>query len=967
MMPARFAIGIDLGTSNSALAGAPLDGSAPKPEACPIYQFNGLDSAIEDLVLPSFLCLLNKAERRSLRQIRSSRHELPATPKPGADKSPDNRVVGRFARDQSVSTQDRVIHSAKSWLCHSGVDREAPMLPWSSDKITPANKLSPVETSAHFLDFLRFAWNRHQSLTGLSAPFDEQAIVVTVPASFDAVACKLTLDAAQMAGYPESVRLLEEPQAALYSWLSDHKDNRLWELLHEHAIASLLVCDIGGGTTDFSLFEVQKPRTDTRLPRIRRIAVSEHILLGGDNVDLAMAHRIESSLLTSHSSLHHKQWFHLVAQCRDLKEKVLRDQGLPQHADTGEQFRISLAEAGSNLFGSTRSAEFSRADICHLIEEGFFPRCGPGERPQRAREGLRETGLPYAADTAITRHLADFLDGRPVHAILFNGGSLTPRFLRRRLMEIVTGWQHGKQPIELENRDYRLAVARGAAAYGWYRMRDASLIDFGAAQSIYIEAHVRGDGSERSARATSESSFLCVLPRGTPVDQPVRIENLDLRLLVNQPVQFRAAQSARDYGHREGDSVSFNSETIHLLPPLQTIVSIPQSLTRPANNQLSVTLEANLSPTGRVQLACVNADPTYPDSLRWQLDFNLRQTAQSPGDPLPSSPGRSPEQDYGSEVNVSFTDEERKHIESASQWIRGFFAKDSRPVDPRAQVRSLMNDLERVLERKRKEWDRALIRELWVALSEGVTRRNRSIDHECTWLAAAGFLLRPGYGAQFDEHRIDELWRLHSLGLGFPKENRVLIQYWILWRRTAGGLDRNRQEALAMKWLPVIRRGSQEPAPELVRMIASLERLDATTRNSLVTLFSKRFQRLRRGSGDHYCWALARLLTRTPLYAEADKILSTDAVATNFDKLASLDWRQPRFRYLNTTFSLACRMTALREHDVASDLRRRVLAKLRESGARPEQVAVVEKYAPLQENEKETLFGESLPAGLILA
>src|SRR5215471_18855698 len=446
MARAHFSIGIDLGTTNCAVAFVPLDDEA-RSEIFGIPQWNTLSAIAESPALPSFLYLPDEAAA----QIQ--------TGKAGNGEW----IVGRFARKKAAESPGRVAHSAKSWLCHHTSDRSARFQPWGSDEIARNSKISPLSASALILNHLKGAWNTRFADAGADFEFNRQEITVTVPASFDAAAQRLTLTAALEAGFPETTHLLEEPQAAFYCWLEQHDIATDLESKLPNGTDGtyhVLVVDIGGGTSDFSLFEFRSDRSAT--PKIKREAVGDHILLGGDNVDLAIAHFLEPRLIGERGKLSGTQWDDLVARCRDLKEKMLASEGEPD-----ERFAVSLPGRGSGLVASSHTARLTRAELWALLLDGFFPECDSRARPYRTQAVLKEWGLPYASDCAVTRHLADFLRGRPrADAILFNGGSLRPEHLRQRICELVGKWQGGVPPLALENADPDLAVARGAALFG---------------------------------------------------------------------------------------------------------------------------------------------------------------------------------------------------------------------------------------------------------------------------------------------------------------------------------------------------------------------------------------------------------------------------------------------------------------------------------------------------------------------
>src|SRR5260221_11024407 len=360
MARAKFSIGIDLGTTNCAMAFEPLDTANPHPETFLIPQWETVTGFSEVSTLPSFL-------------YRPTDQEAAQMSNTGTEKW----VPGRLARRKAVESPGRVVHSAKSWLCHHAGDRDAPFLPWRSDEIPVEKRISPLRASALLLEYLRAAWEAKFAAEGHR--FDAREITVTVPASFDPVAQRLTMDAAREAGFPGNVRLLEEPQAAFYWWLEQHgTPAEIWNQLPEGGTHHLVVIDIGGGTSDFSLFEINR-QSGTALPHIRRIAVSDHLLLGGDNIDLALAHHIESRVADEPLSVTQRNF--LVARGRRLKERCLADA-------SGQVFSVSIPGHGSSLLGGTLSGQIERTEIESIVLDGFFPECAAEDRPARTQAGL---------------------------------------------------------------------------------------------------------------------------------------------------------------------------------------------------------------------------------------------------------------------------------------------------------------------------------------------------------------------------------------------------------------------------------------------------------------------------------------------------------------------------------------------------------------------------------------------------
>ena len=924
MTRARFSIGIDLGTTNSALAFVPLLGET-KPESLVIPQWETLAGLAERATLPSFLYLPEPAVAAQLR---------------GRAAGTGEWVVGCLARRKAGETPGRVVHSAKSWLCHHTADRSAPFLPWASEDLSREQKISPVRASALILNTLRAAWN--DRFAGAGFAFDDQQITVAVPASFDAAAQRLTVAAAEQAGFPDGVRLIEEPQAAFYCWLEQHDPAReLWHQLPDRDPGQrhVLVIDVGGGTTDFSLFELRQDGR-SRIPEIRRVAVSDHILLGGDNIDLAVAHLVEARFAGERGQLSGPQWDHLVAACRDLKEQALSSSGLP-----GEHFSVSLPGRGAGVIAGTRTATVTRAELEGILLDGFFPICDARARPYRAQAALREWGLPYAADSSVTRHLADFIRDRPrVDAILFNGGSLHPPLLRRRLRGQLGDWQDGFAPFVLENEDPILAVARGAALSGALVHRKTARIHSGAAHAVFLEVH-------RPASPDGEAvhpSLVCVLPHGAAPEQVFEIADTALQLRINCLVRFRAHSSSHHETSRAGDVLAWREGDFHALPPLQTIVEGAESSRPPTAGTVPVRVAATMNALGLIQISCVSADPAIQRS--WPLEFNLR----------PHEQGSAWQPDAGQMEPNATADA----LEAARSRIGIVFAH---PSNGRKKVTAaaVLKDLERVIGLPRNEWNATLLRGLWPFLEARSDGRSLSVEHEEAWLAVTGFLLRPGVGVARDDLRIDSLWRLYERP--FSPTRRIKCQEYILWRRLAGGLTRERQEKLMAGEIDRLRSG-KAPA-ELVRLAGSLELIPHETKAELAGLFIDTALSLAR-AGQYcapYLAALGCLLNRVPLYGGPETVVSSGLVEYAYTKFRSFDWSQPELLDLQTLFLRAARVVGDRSLDVPKPLRNMIAGKLESAGVAPLRTAKIRGFTPVGPMDRASLYDESLPPGLVLA
>ncbi len=606
-MTTPFVVGIDLGTTNSSMAYAQTGAAPADPLATPpvhpfaVTQLVNASEPREESLLPSFLYLAgpNDFPARAL--------ALPW--------SEDAPLVGLLARKRGSEVPARLVSSAKSWLCHAGVDRTAALLPLTAPEGT--EKVSPVHASRLYLEHLRHAWNEAHP----DAPLETQHVLLTVPASFDAVARDLTLKAAEEAGLGDVV-LLEEPQAAFYAWIERHPDWR-----ERITVGDLiLVADIGGGTTDFTLIAVTEEAGELKL---ERVAVGEHILLGGDNVDLALARHVEQELSGRKVTLDSLQLYGLWQQCREAKEALL------EPGNTKDSLPITILGRGSSLIGGGIKAKLMRADVERILLDGFLPKVESTDMPQRARArmGLAELGLPYASDAAITRHLARFLRqpaagaagesvrrgpsglACPTH-VLFNGGLLRAGAARERLMDTLNAWRAAEgapaaQPLPGE--DLMQAVSRGAAYYGLSRLGRGVRIRGGVPRTYYV-------GIESSLPAVpgmpAPLKALTVVPYGMEEGTELRFPDRVFGLAVGEPAEFRFFHSAARREDAAGTLLDEMPADVEELAPMQ--VELPAE--GAAGGFIPVTLESAVTPTGLLQLWCVARD-----GRRWKLEFNVRE------------------------------------------------------------------------------------------------------------------------------------------------------------------------------------------------------------------------------------------------------------------------------------------------------------------------------------------------------
>jgi molecular chaperone DnaK (HSP70) len=896
-VPARYLVGIDLGTTNTACAYVDTR-AGRRIEVFALPQLVGAGDVQPRPTLPSFLYL-------------AGAHELPAASLdlPWADGR--DFCVGVFAREQGARVPGRLVSSAKSWLCHAAVDRTAKILPWGAAPDVP--RVSPVEASARVLAHVREAWD-----ASFPEPLAAQDVVLTVPASFDEVARELTLDAARAAGLPDVV-LLEEPQAAFYAWLVAHEPD--WKTrVVAHPL--ILVVDVGGGTTDLSLIAARASRGELA---IERVAVGDHLLLGGDNIDMALARDVESRLLPGGGQLDTQRFHGLVSQCRAAKERLLADLSLAE-------VRVAVPGRGGAVVGGALAATLRRAEVEATVLDRFFPHVGSDARPRRTSGlALREFGLPFAEEPEITRHVAEFLarhradvaDAQP-DALLFNGGALEPTVVRERLRDVVASWRDGTASAILEAESLHLAVARGAAYFGLVRRGLGVRIGGGAARTYYL--------------GLDAGRVLCLVPRGMEEGEATEIAQPEFELLANRPVAFPLYTATDRSGERPGDVVSVAPGELAALPPLRTVLRFGRKLQETA---LPVHIEVRLTEIGTLEIWCRSRTTDH----RWRLEFRLRETV-----------GETPSPASDAALVV-----EPGRIEEAGRVLRGAFEADDDPV-------TLGRRLEGALGAGRDAWPLPAVRALWDVLWALEPARARSPEHEARWLNLAGFLLRPGFGDPGDELRVGRLWRVLGADLRHPRAVQCRAEWWNLWKRIAGGLNARQQEHLLQQVSPVLlRRGKPKgprPGPQELRemwqAIGSCERLVATTRAELGAVL---LDLAERGSAtDTDLWALARLGARVPVYGPLNCVVARDVAAGWATRLVGAKW--PRPDAYAFALSQIARATGDRERDLDPELRERVARRLdpEPNGARA--ARLVREPVALEAREEARLLDEALPAGL---
>ena len=856
-------IGIDLGTTNSALAwidpAQAEDTSFPPIHIFDIPQLVASGRIEPRRTLPSFLYL------------------------------DEGQPVGTWARELGAIVPTRLVHSAKSWLSNPDVDRTAKILPWDAGE--GGRVLSPVEASARFL---RTIWD------AVPGKPEDHDVVLTVPASFDEEARELTVKAAEDAGLPR-LTLLEEPAAAFYSWIANNFA-RSRRLLFDGQI--VLICDVGGGTSDFSLIRVSREGDKIDFTRT---AVGKHLLLGGDNLDLTIAWLAETKL---GKQLSIRQRSGLRRQCSAAKEILLSD-------DHRQSVEINILGGGSSLIGGALKTEITRAEILELALDGFLPLTPAGEKPKEEKRSLfRELGLPYVSDPAISRHLAAFLEssGQAPDAILFNGGFFIPEILRQRVADILESW-YGKRPEIFENRDLDLAVASGAAYYSYVRSTGSGvLVRGGLPRSYYI--------------GLNDSSAVCLVPRGAEEGDTVEVDREDIQLVANRPVAFRLISSLTRIDDKPGEVVQFSpDEELHQHAPLEAVIRFGKG----GERLVPVKLGARLTEIGTLETWC---DSKIGEN-RWRLQFQLRKSAPSAG-----TAARRPAAVVSQEA-----------VDAATALIRAAFVKGE--IAPE----ELPAKLEAALGLGRNSWPVDVARKLADVFLELIDQRKRSAAYEVRWLNLGGFLLRPGFGYIGDEYRIEQVRRIFAGGPAFANQVQNEIDWWIFWGRVAGGLNRNQQSDAVQRLLPFLIPKLGKKAPrlnnsllrEMWRTASTMELIPASTRAQLGAAL------LKIGKDDFVLWSISRLGARQLFYGPVNQVLSPAVVTRWIEALL------PAPKAQDALVSMA-----RRTGDPMRDISAATFAAVRARLTDPNLIAQLEGEGERDERALGKIFGEDLPSGLVL-
>ncbi|HIF5674678.1 molecular chaperone DnaK [Vibrio parahaemolyticus] len=932
MASPRFLVGIDLGTTNTVVAYCEITDNLEQSEVSlfDIDQLIGPGEVVRKPLLPSF------RYHPAVGQISPSDLTLPWDNEPVAGDI-NNVIVGEWARELGAKVEGRQVSSAKSWLSHQAVDRNSDILPWAGAQ--DVDKVSPVIASASYLNHIRQAWNyRHPS-----NKLEDQDVVVTVPASFDETARKLTLEAAELAGLKKIV-LLEEPQAVCYDWYARHQQTAADELKD---LPLILVCDVGGGTTDLSLIEAKFTHDDLALDRI---GVGEHLMLGGDNLDLALAHLAESRF-SQNKKLTAASLTKLIQQTRKAKENLLS-------TSAPDEVKITMLGSGSKLLGGTKSIALSKQEVHQIALDGFFPLSDFSEVPDKRRSAVVEFGLPYVADPAVSKHVAEFLtqhqqvsraalgieddkqNAIPV-GLLLNGGVFNSDLVTERVTTLLSDWR-GAPVTVLDNPHPDWSVALGAVAFGKARRGAQLKIGGGAARSYFL--HLQEKNKMGKA--------LCLLAKGTEEGHEIRLSGRRFSLTLGEPVRFNLLTSTHDTltnntAIQNGVMVDVDPDLFAPLPPyITTLEGEGAELQANQKERVEVQLACQLTEVGTLKMECVSAED---DSKRWELEFEVRNKQTDDSEQVKLHP----------------------KLNECKELIARLYSGNKKSAEGN-EIKTLAKDLEKKLG-KRDEWDFTTLRQLFDTFAQGRKRRRRSEQHEKNWLRLAGFALRPGFGDPTDSWRIEQVWGLYQQNIQF-KNHQGWTDWWVFWRRIAGGLSQEQQETILAdiaKYLhpgamknPQSAKAAQEMGYEsMVRLSASLEHLDVEDKVLLATWFLSKAINQNQFEQAHW-WAMGRLASRTPLYGSQHNVIPREQAEQWLPKLLEQNWlKEPMIAFAAV---MICRKTGDRLFDISDDYREQVLTKLKQSKVPESWVSLVEEVKELSESESKRVFGDALPSGLTL-
>tara|TARA_B100000614_G_scaffold252761_1_gene265815 strand:- start:151 stop:2937 length:2787 start_codon:yes stop_codon:yes gene_type:complete len=921
----QFVIGIDLGTTNSAVSYADvgalrqiIDQRRDMPDKDKVIkvfnvpQLTGHGEFTRIPVLPSFLYIPGEYDisKDVLKHPWKKREDL---------------FAGSFARDHGSKIPSRLVSSAKSWLCNPLADRKAKILPWGAEGV---DKVSPVTATAEYLLHIRSAWNHF--VKDEDSFLENQFVVITVPASFNEEARDLTMEAVRLAGLGNSVTLLEEPLAAFYSWLISHEAD--WQT-HVDQNDLILVCDVGGGTTDFSLITLKE--TDGS-PRFERVAVGDHLILGGDNIDLSLAKIVEKKF-QSNTSLSSDKWKTLCHRCREAKERIL------EHGE--RSVRITLKGEGRALIAGTLAADLTRGDVESVLRSEFFGDVLTSEFSE-ASDGkeIADFGLPYEKDASVTKHIIRFLEthretvknvlGKDVPMpdfILFNGGTLKPNLVQSRIKESIRRWfktSEQAKPVLLENNRPDLAVGVGASYYGLVKQGIGVRVGSGSPRSYYLGIATPDQNAKQA---------VCLVERGLDEGSVIDMQEMSFEVLANQPVSFDMYSSSFRSGDSSGSIIPVDG-SLTRMAPLQTIIKFGKSGER---KQIPVTIGAEYTEMGSLLMFCRSAVSDH----RWKLQFQLRSSGQSA---------------EAAETEVY----DDALIQRVCDLIGYAFSDAPEATDT---LKSIAKRIESIVDQKKGNWPLSFIRRLADKLIEVEASRSISAEHEARWLNLTGFCMRPGFGDAFDEERARKLWKVYLKGQTFDKLPQNRLEWWIFIRRIAAGLKAGQQRQFFQDTSALLTKGnkaklSPQELTELWMTAGNMERLLVKDK---VVLAKAILPQLKSGKKmDRMFWTLSRLGARDLLYGSVDRVIPPVEVSRWIGQIIKKKWQSSD--PVPAMIASLARKTGDRTRDISDDTADQILSWMDDVRAGKKYKVSVREKTGQDMADKSQQFGERLPAGLIL-
>ena len=980
----QYIIGIDLGTTNCAVSSVDVAGykeavSAQSGKKQPdnpdkgqwikpflIPQLTGLGEFTKIPVLPSFLYIPGD-------------YDISKEVLKHPWKKPLDMFAGAFARDHGSKIPARLVSSAKSWLCNAAADRTAKILPWGSQGV---EMISPVDTTAQYLSHIRSAWNHF--VKDEDQFIENQFVVITVPASFNEEARDLTMAGVEKAGLSGAVTLLEEPLAAFYSWLIRHESDWDQQVKEDDLI---LVCDVGGGTTDFSLISLKAG--DHGTPRFERLAVGDHLILGGDNIDLALAKIVESRF-PSGTAMTTDKWKTLCHRCREAKERILEKKE--------KSVRITIKGEGRALISGTLSADLTRGDVEYVLRSRFYPDVESidlkADDPGRE---IADFGLPFEKESAVTKHIIRFLENHRENIrqslgkeaplpdfILFNGGTLKPDLVQSRIREAIRRWfrtSDSLRPQLLENPHPDLAVGIGASYYGLVKQGIGVRVGSGSPRSYYLGVGVASDaapagadispaaakpnfstpgtnpentwtnagtdtvtpdtlpgtagpGNAGAGSAGTVRSAVCLVERGLDEGSVIDLPEMAFAVRANQPVSFDVYSSSFRSGDTAGSIIPID-DTLTPMAPVHTIIRFGKDGEKKA---IPVTMGAEYTEMGTLSMYCHSRVSDH----RWKLQFQLRDQAVALEAADTEVYDDSLIKDACHKVFAIFSDADGTGLQSVAR-----------------QVESLVDQ-------GKSSWPLSFLRTLADRLIDTAPLRAQSAAHEARWLNLTGFCMRPGFGDAFDQDRAAKLWKIYLEGPKFEKAVQNRLEWWIFFRRIAAGMKAGQQRQFFQNSAPVLVKPKTKLPPqeevELWMVAGNLERLLIKDK---VRLAKALLPRIKPGKfQERLLWTLSRLGARDLLYGSVDRVVPPAEAGRWITQIIKHPWKKNDQVY----FPVAemARKTGDRTRDLEPGLADTVINWLQDQQAPPGLVKMVREKTPRAAADRNQQFGEKLPMGLVL-